>query len=80
MSTKRAFYEYNALVEEYKVCPEHVPEVYGYHPEEALICMQLITPHIILRKGMMEGIGKRFLPDKSSRYLLLLLLLLLLIL
>jgi 5-methylthioribose kinase len=57
MSTKRAFYEYSALVEEYKVCPAHVPEVFGYHPEEALIVMKFIQPHIILRKGMMAGVG-----------------------
>jgi 5-methylthioribose kinase len=56
MSTKRAFYEYSALSEEFKVAPEYVPEAYGYHPEESLIVMQFISPHIILRKGMMDGI------------------------
>lgn len=42
---------------EFKVAPEYVPEAYGYHSEQALIVMQYISPHIILRRGMMDGIG-----------------------
>lgn len=68
MSTKRAFYEYSALVDEYKVCPQHVPEVFGYHPEEALIVMKYIQPHIILRKGMMAGIEYPLLAEHIATF------------
>ncbi len=44
-----------ALVEEASCCPAHVPEVYAYDAQHALIVMQyLAPPHIILRQGLIQ--------------------------
>lgn len=38
------------------MCPEHVPEVYLYDTQMAVIAMRyLAPPHIILSKGIAEG-------------------------
>ena len=48
---ERVRYEADALRQEAELCPEHVPEVYHYDQQHALIVMQyLAPPHVILRK------------------------------
>jgi 5-methylthioribose kinase len=45
-----------ALLQEARYCPEHVPAVYQVDGPMCLIAMQYIpTPHVILRKGLVEG-------------------------
>lgn len=51
----RIVYEHAALVEEGRLCPERVPEVYAFEPEQALLVMEALRPHIILRKGFVAG-------------------------
>jgi 5-methylthioribose kinase len=47
----RASYENAALVQEYALCPEHVPEVLRFDDSRALIIMRYVEPpHLILRK------------------------------
>lgn len=56
LSTKRAFFEYNILVLEARFAgQELVPEVYFYDEEQALCAMEYLSPHIILRKELIEG-------------------------
>jgi 5-methylthioribose kinase len=51
----RIVYEHAALVEEGRLCPERGPEVYAFDPDQALLVMQALRPHIILRKGFVAG-------------------------
>lgn len=53
---ERARIEANALTEEAKHCPEHVPLLYHYDPQLALIVMQYLPPpHDILRRALVAG-------------------------
>lgn len=37
-------------------CPEHVPEVFLYDPQMSALAMRYVEPpHVILRKGLVEG-------------------------
>ena len=52
---KRAFFEYHALVRQAARDPGSVPEVLHFDEAQALIVMERLTPHIILRGQMMAG-------------------------
>ncbi|KAL3137231.1 hypothetical protein ABBQ32_006781 [Trebouxia sp. C0010 RCD-2024] len=48
--------EADALREQHRLCPEHVPVVYHFDARNALIVMQyLAPPHVILRKSITQG-------------------------
>jgi 5-methylthioribose kinase len=52
----RAHYEHLALVEEAKWAADYVPEIYEHDSAMALTVMEYLSPHIILRKGLIKGI------------------------
>ncbi len=52
----RAHYEYAALVEQTKYAPDLVPKLYYHDHDMALTVMEYLSPHIILRKGLIQGI------------------------
>lgn len=52
---KRAFFEYNALIRQAERDPGSVPQIYHFDEAQALIVMEFLTPHVILRKSLMEG-------------------------
>ncbi len=52
----RARIEAEALKVEYDLVPQHTPKVYFYDPEMYLFAMQNLNRHIIMRKGLNEGI------------------------
>lgn len=53
---KRSFFEYNALVrQEERAGAGTVPEIYHFDEAQALIVMEYLTPHIILRRALIEG-------------------------
>ena len=52
---KRAFFEYHALIRQAARDPGAVPEVYHFDEEQALIVMEFISPHVILRHKLMAG-------------------------
>lgn len=52
---KRAFFEYHALTRQAERAPEMVPEIYHFDEEQALIVMEFLQPHIILRHSLMAG-------------------------
>lgn len=56
LPTDRARIEAEALKIEYKLVPQHTPRVYFYDPEMFLTAMQNLDRHIIMRKGLNEGI------------------------
>jgi len=52
---KRAFFEYNALIRQDAVDPGVVPAVLHFDEDQALIVMERLHPHIILRGQTMAG-------------------------
>ena len=52
---KRAFFEYHALIRQEECAPGLVPQVYHFDEDQALIVMEFLTPHIILRHSLMAG-------------------------
>jgi 5-methylthioribose kinase len=52
---KRAFFEYHALIRQEARDPGSVPKVLHFDEGQALIIMERLHPHIILRQQTMEG-------------------------
>jgi len=51
----RAFYEYQALTRQAARAPGAVPEVFWFDPDQALIVMEYLHPHRILRQKLIAG-------------------------
>lgn len=51
----RAFFEYNALIRQAARDPGSVPEVYHFDEAQAIVAMEFLTPHVILRQSLMAG-------------------------
>ncbi len=52
----RAYFEHEALVEHGRHAPGLTPTVYHFDPVLMLTAMELLEPHIIMRRGMIQGI------------------------
>lgn len=52
---KRAFFEYNALIRQEARDPGSVPQVFHFDETQAMIAMEFLQPHVILRKVLIEG-------------------------
>jgi len=52
----RAHFEHEALKAEAAAVPNLVPKIYLFDKIRAAIVMELLEPHIILRKGLIQGI------------------------
>ncbi len=52
---KRAFFEHNALSRQAARDPGSVPEVYYFNDTQALVVMEYLTDHVILRQSLMKG-------------------------
>ena len=66
---KRAFFEHEALMAEIDCAPSLVPAVYHYDDTMALTVMEHLTPHIILRKGLIAGIRYPKLAEHISEFM-----------
>ncbi len=60
----RSFFEYHALTRQAHRDPGAVPEVFHFDETQSMIVMEYLTPHIILRQGLIAGLrypglGKR---------------------
>ncbi len=51
----RAFFEHCALTRQAQRAPGTVPEIYHFDETQALIVMQFLEPHIILRNKLIKG-------------------------
>ncbi|MFG1304769.1 S-methyl-5-thioribose kinase [Xanthobacter autotrophicus] len=69
MSLERAFFEYHALVRLGARDPGRLPEVYAFDQSQALIVMEYLAPHVILRKSLVEGVVLPELGGHLGRYL-----------
>ena len=62
---KRSFFEYHALTrQEARAGKGTVPEIYHFDEAQALIVMEYLSPHVILRRALIDGrelprIGRR---------------------
>lgn len=65
---KRAFFEYHALTRQSKRDPGSVPEVLHFDETQALIVMERLYPHIILRQQMIAGQTVDNLGDTIGRF------------
>src|SRR5918993_279219 len=53
----RSHYEYLALTHQARLAPGLVPAVLHHNEALALVVMELLEPHIIMRKGLVAGIS-----------------------
>jgi 5-methylthioribose kinase len=65
----RAHFEQEALTIEAAYVPMHVPQVYHFDAEQAAIVMAYLSPHIILRKGLIQRVKYRQLADHLSTFM-----------
>lgn len=65
---KRAFFEFHALTREAKRDPGSVPDILHFDEEQALIIMERLHPHIILRHHMMSGQRVKDLGETMGRF------------
>jgi 5-methylthioribose kinase len=64
---ERSWFEYNALVEQARYAPRLTPRIFHFDREQAMIVMEYLSPHIIMRKGLIRGIEyPRFATDISE--------------
>ncbi len=66
---KRAFFEHEALITQIDCTPELLPAVYHYDDAMALTVMEHLTPHIILRKGLIAGVTYPNLAEDVSEFM-----------
>ena len=63
----RSHYEYLALTHQARLAPGLVPAVLHHNEALALIAMELLEPHIIMRKGLVAGtVYPRFVDDITT--------------
>ena len=63
----RAHYEHLALMHQARLAPGLVPAVLHHYEALALIAMELLEPHIIMRKGLIAGTRyPRFVDDITT--------------
>ena len=63
----RSHYEHLALVHQARLAPMLVPAVLHHDETLALIAMELLEPHIIMRKGLVSGVCyPRFVEDITT--------------
>jgi 5-methylthioribose kinase len=65
----RAHYEHMALTREAALAPGLVPSVLHYDATLALIVMELLEPHIIMRRGMIAGTVYPHFADHISTFM-----------
>jgi len=65
----RAHFEREALKMQAAHVPMHVPKVYHFDPEQAAIVMAYLSPHIILRKGLIRRVKYPQLADHLSTFM-----------
>ncbi|MEP6356263.1 MAG: S-methyl-5-thioribose kinase [Hyphomicrobiales bacterium] len=65
----RIYFEHEALSRQEAAVPGLTPKILCYDHEMALIVMEHLTPHIILRKGLIAGIQYPHLADHAGRFM-----------
>ena len=68
MPLYRTFFEYHALTRQAARAPEAVPEIYHFDEAQALIVMEFLSPHLILRRKLIAGERVSGLAEFLGRY------------
>jgi 5-methylthioribose kinase len=63
---KRAWFEHEAAVIQSRHAPAQIPEVLHYDEKLYLIAMERLSPHVIMRQGMIRGVVYPSSPGTSS--------------
>lgn len=66
---ERSYFEHEALVRQTSCVAERLPALYQFDRVLALIVMEHLTPHIILRKGLVAGTRYPHLAEHVADYL-----------
>jgi 5-methylthioribose kinase len=66
---KRSFFEYHALTRLAASDPGRVPAIYHFDEAQAIIVMEYLTPHVILRKALVENQPLPDIAGDIGRYL-----------
>jgi len=53
---ERSWFEYSALVEQARHAPGLTPAVFHFDRGQAMIVMEYLSPHVIMRKGLIRGV------------------------
>jgi 5-methylthioribose kinase len=53
---ERSWFEYNALTEQAHYAPRLTPRIFHFDRAQAMIVMEYLHPHIIMRKGLIRGV------------------------
>ncbi|MBT3065543.1 S-methyl-5-thioribose kinase [Rhodoferax sp. U11-2br] len=69
LTRHRSDREAHALRQFGALCPQHVPQVLHFDSEQSLIIMQRLSDHLILRKGLIQGLRYPKLAEHLSTYL-----------
>ncbi len=69
LTIDRARIESEALLKQGKLCPDLVPKVYHYDADLALTIMEDLSDHVIMRKGLIEGLQYPLFAAHISRFL-----------
>jgi 5-methylthioribose kinase len=69
LSLTRSYFEQQALIAEARVVPQHVPRLFHVDETLSLTVMAYLTPHIILRKGLIRGTVYPHLADHMATFL-----------
>ncbi|MHC5232449.1 S-methyl-5-thioribose kinase [Brucella sp. LJL56] len=69
LTCERLAFETKALRIFAQLAPDHVPVVHHYDAEKSLMAQEFLSPHIIMRKGMVDGVVYPHFADHISTYL-----------
>ncbi len=69
MPLKRTFFEYHALTRQARRDPGRVPAVFHFDEAQALIVMEYLSPHKILRRDLEAGVKHAGLADQLGNFL-----------
>jgi 5-methylthioribose kinase len=69
LTCERLVFETAALQEFARHAPAHVPAVHHFNARRSLLAQEFLSPHLIMRKGMMDGIVYPCFADHMSSYL-----------
>ena len=69
LSLRRNFFEFTALSEHARVAPELLPKVFAFDESSAAMVMEFLGDHVILRKGVMQGIRYPRFADHITDYM-----------
>jgi 5-methylthioribose kinase len=65
----RLLYEYRAYTFYEKLVPAYVPKIYFFNLDRGMLAMEYLSPHILLRKGLIEGNKYPLLADHLGSFL-----------